>query len=167
MRDWMYCLHCDNKTTKIGFNHDYNMKLYDFNLNDENCHLTMSVIKRCRTYYPLPEITIFWVFNILRPRQNCRHFTDNIFKCIVLNENVWISLKIWLKFVLKFPINNIPAMVQIMAWCCSGNKPLSEPMMISLLTHICVTQPQWVKCGKSKSATMKHAYNESVINFNP
>ena len=25
-----------------------------------------------------------------------------------------------------------------------GDKPLSEPMMVSLLTHICVTRPQWV-----------------------
>ena len=46
--------------------------------------------------------------------------------------------------VLKVPIINIPPMVQIMAWCRSGDKPLSEPMMVSLLTHICVTRPQWV-----------------------
>ena len=32
-----------------------------------------------------------------------------------------------------------------MAWRHSGDKPLSEPMMVSLPTHICVTQPQWVK----------------------
>ena len=32
-----------------------------------------------------------------------------------------------------------------MAWRWSGNKPLSEPMIDSLLTHICVTRPQWVK----------------------
>ena len=31
-----------------------------------------------------------------------------------------------------------------MAWCRSGDKPLSEPMMVNLLTHICVTRPQWV-----------------------
>ena len=31
-----------------------------------------------------------------------------------------------------------------MAWRRSGDKPLSEPMMVSLLTHICVTRPQWV-----------------------
>ena len=67
-----------------------------------------------------------------------------IFKCIFVNENVWISLQIWLKVFPKVPINNIPAMVPIMAWRCSGDKPLSEPMMISLLTHICITRPQWV-----------------------
>ena len=40
--------------------------------------------------------------------------------------------------------NNIPALVQIMAWRRPGDKPLSERMIVSLLTHICVTRPQWV-----------------------
>ena len=83
--------------------------------------------------------------NTLRPRQDRRHFPDAIFKSIFLNENAWISIKISLKFVLKVPISDIPALVQIMAWRRSGDKPLSEPMMDSLLTHICVTRPQWVK----------------------
>ena len=60
-------------------------------------------------------------------------------------ENVRMSHKISLKFVSKFLINNIPALVWIMAWRQLGDKPLSEPMMVSLLTHICVTRPQWVK----------------------
>ena len=83
--------------------------------------------------------------NTLRPRQNGRHLPDDIFKCIFLNENVWISLKISLKFVPRVPINNIPALVLIMAWHRPGDKLLSEPMMVSLLTHICVTRLQWVK----------------------
>ena len=82
--------------------------------------------------------------NTLRPRQNGRRFADDTFKRIFLNENVRISIKISLKFVPKGPIDNIPALVQIMAWHRSGDKPLSEPMMVSLLTHICVTRPQWV-----------------------
>ena len=53
--------------------------------------------------------------NTLRQRQNGRHFADGIFKSILLNENVWIPIKISQKFVPKGPINNIPAMVQIMA----------------------------------------------------
>ena len=85
------------------------------------------------------------VVNTLRPRQNGRRFADDTFKRIFLNENVRISIKISLKFVPKGPINNIPALVQIMAWRRSGDKPLSEPMMVSLLMHICVTRPQWVK----------------------
>ena len=39
-------------------------------------------------------------------------------------------------------INNISALVQIMACRQPGDKPLSQPMMVKLLTHICVTQPQ-------------------------
>ena len=85
------------------------------------------------------------ITNTLRPRQNGRHFPDDIFKCIFLNENVWISIKISLEFVPKDPINYIPALLQIMAWCRPGDKPSSEPMMVSLLTHICVTRPPWVK----------------------
>ena len=61
------------------------------------------------------------------------------------NENVWIPIKTSLKFVPRGLINNIPALVQIMAWRLPGDKPLSDPMMVSFLTHICVTQPQSVK----------------------
>ena len=83
-------------------------------------------------------------FNTSRPRQNGRHFSDDVFKYIFLNENVWIPIKIALKFAPKGPINNNPVLVQIMAWRRPGNKPLSGPMMVSLPTHICVTRPQWV-----------------------
>ena len=86
---------------------------------------------------------VAWGDNILRPRQNGRHFADDIFKCIFLNENVSIAIKISLKFVPKGQINNIPASVQIMAWRRPGDKPLSEPMMVSLPTDIYVTRPQW------------------------
>ena len=55
-----------------------------------------------------------WLINSLRPRQNRRHFAGDVFKCDFLNENVWISIKISLKFVPQGPINNIPALVQIM-----------------------------------------------------
>ena len=88
------------------------------------------------------EVVIISV-NALRPRQNGRHFTDDVFNCIFLSENVWIPIKFSLKFVPKGPINNIPALVQIMAWRRPGDKPLSEPMMVSLPTPICVTRPQW------------------------
>ena len=89
-------------------------------------------------------VTRPYAFNTLRPRQNGLHFADDIFKYIFLNEDVRISIKISLIFVPKDPINNIPALVQIMAWPRPGDKPLSESMMVSLLTHICVAQHQWV-----------------------
>ena len=86
------------------------------------------------------------MINTLRLRQNGRRFTDDTFKRLFLNEKVRISIKISSKLVPKGPINNNPALVQIMAWRWSGDRPLSEPMIVSLLTHICVTQPQWVNC---------------------
>ena len=76
------------------------------------------------------------ISNILMLRQNGRHFPEDIFQCIFLTENVWLSIKIELKFVPRGPINNIPALVQIMGWRRPGDKPLFEPMMVSLLTDI-------------------------------
>ena len=84
-------------------------------------------------------------FNTLRPRQDGGNFPDDVFKCIFSNENAWIPIKISLRFVPNGPMNDIPALVRIMAWRRPGDKPLSEPMMVSLPTHICVTRPQWVK----------------------
>ena len=80
--------------------------------------------------------------NALRPRQICSHFADVIFKYIFLKKNIEISGKISLKFVPMVRTNNIPALVQIMVWCWPGDKSLSEAVMVSLLTHICVTWPQ-------------------------
>ena len=76
---------------------------------------------------------ILLLVNTWRPRQNGRRFADDVFKSIFLNENKWISIKISLKFVPKGQINNIPSLVQIMAWRRPGDKPLSEAMMASLL----------------------------------
>ena len=86
------------------------------------------------------RISLWTPLYILKRTQNGHHLTVNILKCIFLNENVWILIKISLKFGPRGPINNILALVQIMAWYRPGDKPL-----YSLLTHICVTQPQWDK----------------------
>ena len=133
-----------------------NISVYSgFKVNIDICCLRM-------LSKPLEE-TLLWEFvfisyihfNTLRLRQNGCHFPDNIFKCIFLNENVWILLRISLKFLLKFQINNIPAMVQIMAWCRPGNKPLSEPIMVSLLMHICAIRLQCVNNINHQIALLK------------
>ena len=77
---------------------------------------------KCRPFCP--------GLNTLRRRQNGSHFADDILKCIFLNWNIWIPIKISLKFVHKGPINNIPALVQVMAWHRSGDKPLSIYILI-------------------------------------
>ena len=69
-----------------------------------------------------------------------------------------LRLKISLNIMLKCPINNIAALVQIIAWHRPGDKPWSQPKMVSLLVHICVTRSQmswpWLDdisgCGLSK-----------------
>ena len=91
--------------------------------------------------------------NTLRPIQNGRQIPDDIFKYIFLNENVSISITISLKFAPKGPIENIPALVEIMAWHCPGDKPLSEPMMVCVLMHICITRPQWVNKVSNRNKT--------------
>ena len=85
-------------------------------------------------------------FNTLRPRQNGRHFPVNFLEWKCMNFN-YISLK----FVPRGPINNIPTLVQVMAWRRPGDKPLPESMMVRLPTHICVTRPQWIKWSRGNS----------------
>ena len=87
----------------------------------------------------------------LRPRQDGHYFADDVLKCIFFNENVWISLKIPLMFVPWGPLNNVPALVQIMAWHWPGDKPSSELMLVFVPTHICITLPQWVKKADQKA----------------
>ena len=65
----------------------------------------------------------------MRPRQNGWHFPDDIIKSIFSWMEIWISIKISLKFVPKGSINNTPSLVQTMAWRRPGDKPLPEPMM--------------------------------------
>ena len=117
-------------------------RLQMFHICDEvttnNCpEYTEDVCSLCPTHHTHgSHVLVLAVVNTLRPRQNGRHFPDDIFKWIFLNENVWIAIKISLKFVPNGLINNIPALVQMMAWRQSGDKPLSEAMMVYLLTHI-------------------------------
>ena len=56
-------------------------------------------------------------------------WANDIFKCNIVSEDVLTSIKNSLNFVSTGRINNMQALVQIMAWRWSGNKPLSEPMM--------------------------------------
>ena len=52
-----------------------------------------------------------------------------VFQTRFSNAFSWMKMyEFWLKFP-EGPINNIPALVEIMAWCPTGNKPLSEAMV--------------------------------------
>ena len=87
---------------------------------------------------------ILWL-NTLRPRQHGHHFADDSLRCIFLNWNSCILNKISLKYIPFSLIDNMRALVQIMAWRRTSDKPLSEAMKYVLLAHMCVTRPQWVK----------------------
>ena len=56
--------------------------------------------------------------------------SDDNFKCIFLNENDRIPIPISLKFIPRSPIDNKSALLQVMAWRRTGDKPLPEPMLI-------------------------------------
>ena len=71
------------------------------------------------------------LLNSSPPGKNGGHFTQVIFKCIFMNGKMCILIPISLKFVPRGPIDNMSALVQLIAWHQTGEKPLSEP----LLTH--------------------------------
>ena len=52
-----------------------------------------------------------------------------IFKCIFVNENIRISIQISLESVPNDLTDNKSALVQVMAWRRTGDKPLPEAMM--------------------------------------
>ena len=89
----------------------------------------------------------------MRPRQNCRHFTDTCilltYKNLLYCKKIVLNIQISLKIVSKGPIYNKPTLVQIIAWCWVGNKPLSDQWWPGLLMHKCITRPKWVnvKCS--------------------
>ena len=58
---------------------------------------------------------------------------DDILKCIFVNENDRTTIQIPLKFVPRSPIDNKPALVQVMAWRRIDDKPLPEPMMAQFI----------------------------------
>ena len=120
-----------------------------------------------------PGLTWFitMILNTLSPGQHCRHFACDISKCIFLNGNTWISLKISLNCVPKLRIKTIPTLFQVMVWHRSCDKPLSEPIM-----NICATRSQWVRienkhwfykpCGDLPShSTHKDILSTVMLNY--
>ena len=76
-----------------------------------------------------------------------------------------IFFNISVKFILKGPINNIPALFQVMAWHWPGDKPLSKPMMVGLLMLLCITRPNELsKClGQNHATTFKVAFFSAIF----
>ena len=117
----------------------------------------------CHTTVRLPKLrtifitTILWSFRYLThwcwdtTSANLQPTFSNVLSRKKMYE---FRLKISLKFVPKGLINNMTALVQIMAWRRSGDKPLFEPMMFESLTHLCVTRPKCVNMHPSRRVVM-------------
>ena len=75
-----------------------------------------------------------------------------IYQTTFSNPFFWIKMfEYWLRFHWSLFLRvQLAIMVQIMAWRRPGDKPLSEPMMVTLLTHICLTRPQWINSSITK-----------------
>ena len=86
-------------------------------------------------------------------------FRRRHFQAHFLERKCQNLIKISLNFVPMSPFDNIPALFQIMAWRRPGDKPLSEAMIVSLPTHICVTRPQWVNIADGKLNLERNMYN--------
>ena len=54
---------------------------------------------------------------------------DNIFNCMFLNKSDKIPIQISLRYVPRSPIDNMPALVQVMAWRRTSAKPLPGLLM--------------------------------------
>ena len=95
----------------------------------------------------------FWSCHLIEARTKWPPFSRH-FQMHLLNENVWIVIKISLKFVPQDPLNNIPVLVQIMAWRRPGDN-LSlylKQWWPILMMYICITRPQWVNPFLNPSA---------------
>ena len=124
-----------------------------------------------------PRICLSGIFNtmmIIGDAQGAKKLThwgrDEMNNISQTHFQTWMKMfELRLKFHWSCSINNIPALVQLMAWHRPGDRPLSEPVMVSLPTHICVTRPQWVNslycvhhttsvncCRKTFTVTMKN-----------
>ena len=124
--------------------------------HENDCHLEV-----CRTYcrssisciQPVLSCVLqWWHINSSSHGQNGSH----VFKCIFLNENIWVSNKISLKYVPWGLIDNMSALVQIMAWRRPGDKPLSEPMLIG-------TRGRWVNLFDSYLSWLFYWYRGTFM----
>ena len=131
-------------TCKLTWDFNYNSSFYNAYPPDTGA----AVIKISCQFTPY-HIEAETKWSPFRRRHFQAHFLERKFQ---------IAIKISLKFVPKSPIDNIPALFQIMGWRRPGAKLLSEAMMVSLLTHICVARPQWVKVKQCRYIEWWHKH---------
>ena len=80
----------------------------------------------------LCSLYCLYLVDALRPDENSCTFADDVIKCIFFDKTYRVLVKISLKVVCNIPINNSTAFMQKIVRRRSGDKPLSEPMLIKL-----------------------------------
>ena len=93
---------------------------------------------------------------------------DAILQMTLWHAFSWMKVfEFWLKFhwrlSLRVLLNNIPGLVQIMAWSRPGNKPLSEQIMVILLTHYAsLGLNELIRCTSHVLSYLWHSSREFV-----
>ena len=101
-----------------------------------------SYMLHATTFSEVKELFDLIKFRPLRPKQNVRHFPDDILKWIFMNENVWIFIYNFIGVCSQVPNQQYSSLFR------PGDRQFSKQMMARSPTNICVTQPQWGKAGK-------------------
>ena len=83
------------------------------------------------------------------PRDKWPPFHRRHFKCIFTNEKFCILIRFSVKSVPNGPTDNKSALIQLKAWCRTGDKPLPGPMLPSSLTNICGIRGRWVNLSET------------------
>ena len=116
-------------------------------------------------------------------------FADNSIKDIYRMKTLFLLNEISLKYIPQGLIKNKSVLFHVMAWCCIGDRPWFEPMMIywtciwsslghKLHLHMSITQSQWVnnsgstllvdfKLEKVTDKIQQHANSYFIINLWP
>ena len=116
---------------------------------------------------------LYYIFRSSPPEQNGRHFADDIFKCIVLEETLNILIQISLKFVPRV----LQTRSQVWFRYCLRAKQVPSHYLNqcwpSSLTHILGTKWSWVELGgiswKSNNRCLYadvNVFSKSIISFN-
>ena len=100
----------------------------------------------------------FTALNSSPPGQNGGHFADYIFWCFFLNENVRNWIQFWPQFVLNGPIDNKPALIQVIAWHRTGDNLLPEPMLTQIIDI-------YASLGGVKSLVLSLSQSRGVCHF--
>ena len=93
------------------------------------CHVSMEVWNNAYPGFFFQKwFSTQWVNSSILG-QNGRHFAHDTFKCIIINEMFCVLNRISVKFIPKGLNYNKSTLVQVMAWCRPGDKPLPGQMM--------------------------------------